>query len=356
MQRLCRMADSTGRPSRLELPWRTIAKILAAAALVWCFLQLRQIILLVVVAVLLAVTLDPVVASLERRRMPRGAAIAVICLTIAGLAVGFVWLTWSALAGQWEYVRTHADDLQRQVLQYLPPSVRDAAWARLGDISTRLGPYALSFLQSAASAVVFLVFGFVLTIYLLVDGRRTYEWLLAFVPLRYRVRAEQTAAESRRVIYSYVAGNVITSAIAAVTTAIGLSLLGVPAALLLAVLAGLSDFVPVVGFIVTSIPAVLLGLTVSPMTALAVAVFYIAYNAVETYILSPWAYGGRMNLSDIAVLLAFVVGAELAGVIGALIALPVAAIYPTIERLWLRNQLPAETVREHIDLETRPAE
>ena len=83
-------------------------------------------------------------------------------------------------------------------------------------------------------------------------------------------------------IFGYVAGNFITSVIATVATLIVLSALKVPAALLLALLAGISDFVPVVGFVLTAIPTVLMALTVSTTTALIVAVFYIAYNMVET--------------------------------------------------------------------------
>ena len=143
----------------------------------------------------------------------------------------------------------------------------------------------------------------------------------------------------------------MTSIIAATVTFVALWILGVPAALFLALLAGLSDFVPVVGFIVSAIPAIVLGLTVSGQTALLVVVVYIGYNTVENYLLSPWAYGSRMRLSDVAVILAFAVGAELAGVIGALIALPVAALYPTVERIWLREQLPEDTVQEHRELE-----
>lgn len=86
-----------------------------------------------------------------------------------------------------------------------------------------------------------------------------------------------------------------------------------------------------------------------PFEAL-VIVFYIAYNTVENYLITPWAYGDRMKLSDLAVILALAAGAQLGGVIGALLALPIAAIYPTIERIWLRERLPEETVREKAEL------
>jgi predicted PurR-regulated permease PerM len=134
-----------------------------------------------------------------------------------------------------------------------------------------------------------------------------------------------------------------------------MAILKVPAALLLAVIAGVCDFVPVIGLIVSSVPAVLLGFTVSTNTGFAVALVFVSYHAIENYLVGPWAYGDRLKLSNIAVVIAFVVGAEVAGVIGALIALPVAAVYPAVERIWLRETLPEETVPEHRKIEHRKA-
>jgi len=234
--------------------------------------------------------------------------------------------------------------------------MRDQVSSLGGNAWSALGGYALVILQSATNAFTILLLAFVLTFYLLLDGDRVRDWLLAFVPLRHRARATRTLAEGREVLVAYIIGNFITSVIAAVTTFLALWLMGVPAALFLALLAGLSDFVPVIGFIVSAIPALALAVTVSTGTLIGVIAFYIAYNAVESYVLSPWAYGSRMRLSDVAVIMAFVVGAELAGVIGALIALPVAALYPTVERIWLRRELPTETVVEHAAMERDGAE
>jgi predicted PurR-regulated permease PerM len=111
----------------------------------------------------------------------------------------------------------------------------------------------------------------------------------------------------------------------------------------------------VIGFIASSVPAILLGLTVSSKTAVIVALIFVAYHTVENYVIGPWAYGDRLKLSNVAVVVAFVVGAEIAGVIGALIALPIAAVYPAIERIWLRERLPEETVVEHREIEHRKA-
>lgn len=149
---------------------------------------------------------------------------------------------------------------------------------------------------------------------------------------------------------AYIRGNVITSVIATIATYIFLVVLHVPAALLLALLAGILDFVPVLGFVLSAIPAIALALTVSPGTAIAVTAFYVVYNAVGNYYIAPKVYGTALRLSDLAVIIAFAVGTELGGVIGALIALPLAAMYPIVERLWLADRL-GETVQDHARIE-----
>lgn len=348
------MPESPRRRVSLEIPWRTLLKLVAFAGLVWLGLQLIDLILVMMVAVLLAVTFDPVVVWLERRGLSRGQAALVVTLVSLAVVVGFLWMTWSSLSVQARYTIEHISEFEKEAVSRMPRWMRDAIGMRSAEeIQSYLAPYALRVVQSTMSAITITLLGFVLTIYLLVEGRTTRDWLVAFVPLRHRRRVERTLAECERVIFGYVAGNAITSVIAFLLTLAALLALKVPAALLLAIMAGISDFVPVIGFFVTMVPAVLLALTVSGTTALLVTAFYIAYNTVENYFIGPWAYGGRLRLSTLAVILAFVIGAEVAGVIGALIALPIAAIYPAIEEIWLREQLGDETVKEHNEIEQR---
>jgi predicted PurR-regulated permease PerM len=213
-----------------------------------------------------------------------------------------------------------------------------------------VGNYLARIARAVVSGVTSLGVALILTVYLLLDGRRTFEWLVAFAPRASRPRVRQTALEARTAVAAYVRGNVITSVIATIATYIFLAVLHVPAALLLALLAGILDFVPVLGFILSLIPAIVLALTVSTGAAIGVTAFYLAYNAVENYYISPKVYGNALRLSDLAVIIAFAVGAELGGVIGALIALPLAAMYPTVERLWLADRL-GETVEDHARIE-----
>ena len=340
----------------LEIPWRTIFKLMAAAALIWLWLTLFSTILVLIVAVLLAITLNPIVVWFERRGLPRWGASVLVGLLLLSVVGGFLWMTWTSLSDQARYAAKYINEIEGDVIGRLPAWLRNATGIQNGaEMTSWIAPAAVRLGQSVVSAVVVTLLGFVLMVYLLIESSATHDWLVAFVPRARRGKVEQTLAECQRVIFAYVAGNVITSIIAFGCTLVALWLLKVPAALLLAVVAGVSDFLPVIGFLLGAVPTVLLALTVSPATALAAAAFYIGYNTVETYIISPWAYGDRLKLSNVAVILAFVIGAEIAGVIGALIALPVAAIYPAIERIWLRDRLPNETVREHKAIEQNGA-
>ena len=350
------MPDSLRRRTIVEVSWKTLIKLIAAVALVWLWIQLYQIVLVVLVAILLAVTLNPIVRWFERRRLPRWGATAIVSLILLSLVGGFLWMTWSSLSDQAQYAGQHLTDFERQTIDKLPSWTRESAGAKSGgEIQSRIAPYALRVARSAASAMIVAALGFILTVYFLIEGRRTRDWLVAFVPVAKREKVGETLDECERVIFGYVAGNVATSLFATLFTLIVLSVLKVPAALLLALLAGVFDFIPVLGFICSSVPAVLLAMTVSGSTAFLVAVLYVAYHAVENYLISPYVYGDRLKLSNLAVILAFAVGAEIAGVIGALIALPLAAAYPAVERIWLKDKLAEDTVRAHGAIEHRKA-
>jgi predicted PurR-regulated permease PerM len=156
-------------------------------------------------------------------------------------------------------------------------------------------------------------------------------------------------------MFGYVVGNAATSLFATGFVLILLSVLHVPAAFLLALLAGVFDFLPVIGFPLSAAPAILLGMTVSGRTVVIIAGLYVAYHTFENYVIAPRVYGDKLKLSNLAVVLAFAVGAQIGGVIGALIALPVAAVYPSVERIWLRDQLGEQVVEEHRAIEDKGA-
>jgi len=344
------------RRLRVDITGRSILRILVAAALVWTWLRLWQWVLLFVIAAFITVGLDPIVGWLDARRVRRRYGSVLVVVTVAVLLVAFCSLAGAELLSQGKMLGERMDEVQQEITRRVPPDLRqllpqpengkapDQSGGPFTEYAARLG-------RAVVNGVLSIAIALVLTVYLLIDGRRTYEWLVAFAPASQRPRVRETAGAARDAVVGYVRGNVITSVIAGVTAYIFLRIVGVPAALLLAVLTALFDLIPVLGIFLTVIPMVLLALTVSSTAAIATIVFNAVYNVFENYYLAPKVYGKEMQLSSLAVILAFAVGAELAGVIGALIALPIAAVYPAVENIWLAERLAPEVARDHRRIE-----
>jgi predicted PurR-regulated permease PerM len=143
----------------------------------------------------------------------------------------------------------------------------------------------------------------------------------------------------------------VTSFLLGAFALVVLTVFHVPAAVPLAFLAAICDVIPILGVIISTLPAVLLALTVSPAAAVSVLLLYAVYHVIENYVIVPKVYGRRLSLSTLAVLVAIVVGGSLYGVLGAVLVLPLVAAYPIIERIWLHEYLSEEVLKDHAALE-----
>jgi len=342
----------------LDIAPVAIVKVVGAVGLVWLWLQLWQLLMLIVVAIVIAIGAEPIVEWLQRRHIPRWVAASGTVFLLAFLVGGFFWITGASLVGQAKELGSRIDDFQRRVVVSTPRWILAGIkknGSAVPDASTVAG-YLVYVGRFLVTGALIAVLALILTIYLLIEGRQTYIWLVAYAPPRYRESVHRTALEARKAIFGYVVGNVATSIFAALFVLAALTLLKVPAALLLALLAGVFDFVPVLGFICSAGPAVLLALSRGPGVALTVAGLYVLYHMIENYYIGPAIYGERLRLSNLAVIVAFAVGAEIGGVVGALLALPFAALYPVIERVWLKDYLARDAVETHRRLEHHGAE
>jgi predicted PurR-regulated permease PerM len=200
---------------------------------------------------------------------------------------------------------------------------------------------------SVLTIALSMLFTMIVTLYLLLDGKRLYAWLIAYIPRRHRDDVATTADEISIVVHAYVRGQVVTSALFVAFVAIVLTIFRVPAALPLALVAGFCDVLPVVGVVFATLPAALLAFTVSPTAGIAVTVLYVVYHIVEAYYIVPRIYGSRLRLSTLAVLIALMLGTALQGIIGAILVLPLVAAYPIIERIWLASYLSPEVIKDH---------
>jgi predicted PurR-regulated permease PerM len=331
----------------LQIPWSTLLKIIAAVALVAVLVRIWYILTLILVAIIIAVGLQPAVAWLERRGWPRWIAASTVVLLLTGGIVAFLAITWTSVSGQAQEVGEHLERAARQIAEQMPRPVAAILQQSGAPNTSMIAGYALSFGRSALGAVAAFVLSSILVLYLLIEAGQTYRWVRGFLPAELRPRFDRTASEARDVASAYIVANFITSVLAAIYTFTWLAVLGVPATLVLALLAFTCDFIPVVGFFLSCAPAMVMAATKSATLAIAMVPIYGAYHFIENYLIGPRIYGGRLRLSNVAVLIAFAIGAELGGVVGALLAMPIAATYPTIEKLWLRDQLGDDVVAEH---------
>jgi predicted PurR-regulated permease PerM len=349
----------TGNGSKnvfIRVPYATLLKLAFFALLVVSVIKLWTVILMFTVAVLLAVMLDPLAGMLERHGVRRGISITFIALLLFGFLIAFVVVVLPLTAK--EIVQLGKDFPQIvQKLSSASPRMKTAIDSVLA--GARNSPMLKGWMARApmiglfaAEGLVGVVLVFVITIYLLVEGRQMFEWLIAFAPAKQRARIRRTAHESAAVILAYMRGQAITCFLCGGVALTTLLILRVPAAVPLAVLAFLCDLVPVIGTIIMTVPAALLALLVSPAAALIVVAVYLAYHFTESYLIIPRVYGKEMRLSTLAVLLAVTAGGALQGPVGAVLVLPFVAVYPIVERIWLREKLPEDTVEKHEEIET----
>lgn len=332
-------ADAPALTVRHEVPARTIVTALAVVAGLWLLVQLWTLLLSLFVAFLLTAALDPPVGRLQRRGVPRAASVAIIVLALAGVVAGAVALVVPPLVEQGnQFADAFPGYLDRlEVLARANPEIyaqiRGAADG--GDADPRA--VASGFLAVGAGvfrgvSAFFIVL--VMTAYLLADGERIYDWTVRYLPQAQRAKVRRALPEISKVVSGYLLGQLLTSLLFGFFAYVVLATLGVPQPLLLAIVAAVADAIPVAGVVVATIPAVLLALTVSPATAGIVLALYLAYQQVENYAIVPRVYRGTLQIHPFAVLVAVLAGAQLLGVLGVLLALPIAAAVPVVERIW----------------------
>lgn len=342
-------------PQRVELhiPAITFGKCFAAALVALAAYKLWSLLLLVFLAILVAVTLNSMVDWLMTRGLKRrGALILVLGCTFLLIGVGSA-LVVPALLAQIGSFSERWPTLQQQLLQQfkedsfirqsLEHAMANKDWT---DLDALFGRF-LTAGGIAFTGVTQLILLLMISLYLVIDGGRTYRWLLAFFPPFTRRKMYQTSEEISLVIFRYVVGQAITSGLIMIYAFIVLSLLHVPGALMLAILAAVFDILPMLGFFFLTTPAFLLALTVSPRTAFTVLALYLIYVGVESYFIVPKIYGKSLRLSTLSVLLGLLVGTILAGIPGALAALPLVASYSVIERIWLKHYLGEGVSEKH---------
>jgi predicted PurR-regulated permease PerM len=317
------------------------AGVAVTAGIIEMIITARQVLVLVGVALFLAIGLEPAVSRLARLRwVPRWAAVSVVFLGALAAVGGFIAAAIPPLLAQTRAFLTqlphYLQALQNHNSLLGQLNERFHLQQRLTEAVTGNGAALTDGLLGAGALVLGAVSSFlvvvVLTMYFLADLPRIRRGLYRLVPHSRRPRAILIGDEIFAKVGGYVLGNLLISLISAVLTFGWLLAFRVPYSLLLAIMVGLLDLIPIIGSTVAGVVVCLVALTVSLPVALGTAGFFIVYRLVEDYLLVPKIIGRVLQVPSLITVVAVLVGGVLLGVIGALVAIPVTAAVLLIVR------------------------
>jgi predicted PurR-regulated permease PerM len=308
-------------------------------ALVWLLYLVRDTLLLIYVAGLIAVGLFPAVDRIERQRLvrriqlPRWAAILSVYIALLAVIVVFASLMVPPLATQARDFLMAAPDLLSRAQQWLIGQgilSREITFSEAVSQTPVAGTDVVTTVVSAVWGFVGGVFGLVtiliVAFYLLVDAENIVRALVRMFPRPERARVRDAFRRAGEKVSAWLAGQLLLGAIIGSTAAIGLWILGVPYFYVLALIAGIGELIPIVGPLLAAIPAIAVAFSVSPATALGVAVFFFLQQQVENHVLVPKVMSRQVGISPVLVIMALLLGGSLLGLVGAILAVPTAAI------------------------------
>ncbi|MEV0590088.1 AI-2E family transporter [Nonomuraea cavernae] len=308
--------------------------VLTAWLLVQALASTVSVLILIVVSLFLAVGLNPFVEWLEERGLSRVLAITIVFVTVIAFFVLFALTAVPALsqqAGQFvEQLPTYVTQLQNN------PQVRelDQRYGLLERaqeylLSGNLGQQLFGGLLGAATLLVSAVFSaitaLILTLYFLAALPSITRYGYRLIPRSRRPRVQMLGDEIFQRVGGYVAGNLLISLIAGVTSFVFLSIAGVPYALALAIIVAITDLIPLIGAGIGAAVATLVALFVSFPVAIATLVFFIVYQQIENYLIAPRVMKSSVDVPAATTIVAALIGGTLLGVVGALLAIPAAA-------------------------------
>jgi predicted PurR-regulated permease PerM len=332
------MSESNQKTLILYAIWMTAL----AVVILWAAYLVRNVLLLIYISGLLAIGFSPTVRLIERqtvlpigtKRFPRWLAILVLYVMIIGSLVGIGFLIVPPLVRQARQLYTEVPQLLDRGLQFLiEKGVLDPEITLREAVEKAPVPSGSDAVGTVVGAVVGVLGGVVgfltiliLTFYFLVEAESLRQSMLRLFPADRRAAVAAASRDITVKVSAWLGGQLLLGGIIGVTTAIALWLMGIPFFYVLALIAGIGELIPVIGPIISAIPAIIIAATISYQKAFLVLVFFVVQQQFENHVLVPKIMERQVGVSAVTVIVALMVGADLLGILGAILAVPSAAI------------------------------
>lgn len=327
-----------GRKTIIDISSGTIFRVILFGLGLWFVWFLRDILLLLLVSVLIASALEPIAGTFNRKfRIPRALSVLTVYGIFLLIIIGFVTLLVPPLVTE---IQTFAKELPTRYAQLeelvgraalligIPDTVTDIQ-ARLMDFTDVIaratgGIFATT--RAVFGGVIAVVFILVISFYLVLSRDALLTFVRSITPKEHHPYLLHLVECSQRKIGRWVSAQLTLCVVVGVLTWIGLTALGIPYALALALLAAFMELIPVLGPILSAVPSVLLGFIISPLTGLLVIIVYLVIQQAENHLLIPVIMRRAIGLNPLATIIAVLIGWQLAGLLGVLLAVPIATI------------------------------
>lgn len=314
-----------------------------AVVVLWAAYLARDVLLLFYISILFAIGFSPVVRLIERqrllpvgtRRFPRWLAILTLYVLIIGALVAVGFMVVPPLLEQaralWRELPTMLQRAQDSLIAW---GLIDHQITLREAVEQAPGGDAVGALVTGLWGFVGGVFGIItiliLTFYLLVEADALFEAFLRLFPRRERARVGTVSREITLKVSAWLTGQLMLAAVIGVTAAIGLGVMRVPYFYVLALIAAIGEMIPVIGPLLSAVPAVAVAATVSPGLVVGVIIFFIAQQQFENHVLVPKVMERQVGVSPVTVITALLIGGSLLGIVGAILAVPTAAILQVV--------------------------
>jgi predicted PurR-regulated permease PerM len=356
-------AETGRRPVPVRTILAAIGLVLATVLLLLLIRDIQRVLIWIIIAGFFAVAVYPVVNWIERR-LPwcrRSLATLVVYLLLVLLIAGVITLFAVPLARQAtslaHQLPTLIDDARAgrgpvgrlldrtHVLTYIQQND-----GKIRSFAGSLGAPALGFLKTAATGVAATITIFVLSFLMVVEGPKLVGGTLSLFPDDRAQHIRAVGTDCAKTITGYISGNLLISVICGLLTYVVLKIIGIPFSGLIALFVAISDLIPLVGATLGAVVAGLAAFIYSVPAGIIVVVFFVVYQQLENHLLQPLIFSRTVQLNPLTVLIAILIAVELAGLLGALLAIPIAAMIQIILRdLWARHRgrlNPGPTARE----------
>jgi predicted PurR-regulated permease PerM len=322
-------------PKKIEISTGIIFRTILILLCLWFIYLVRDVLILLIISVIIVAAIEPAVDYLQKKKIPRSLSVLMIYILLFTLIGGGFSLLIPPIISQFQDFSQNYPQYSQKFRDSIDPIKSFIEINHINitseQIFSELGNGVANFTQNIFSKTIGVFSGFIsiivvlsLTFYMSVKEDAITHFISSITPENHRKYATSLTNRIKEKIGKWMLGQLLLMFLIAVFDFIGLSLIGVPYALILAIFAGIMEIVPYIGPIISAVPGVLLGFMISPTVGLLALVVYIIAQQFENHVIVPQVMKKAVGLNPIAVILALMIGAKLAGTLGAILAIPVA--------------------------------